>query len=529
MNRIRLDSLTGKVQAARERLSSPRPADAPLSGWAARRGEQLYVGTFDVIGNFPGFEGSAGLIVNAQIDVTSRYLLVDEGEPHGFALGISEMVDASADPDPETFGDVLIRFRDDRAQVLFRLRPSRSRLPIKAKSRPEELVAALSDGGVEQADLARDVASTLRLSWDSLQSLETEAVVWRGQATAPLRPGLECAPASVWVTPNALLWGSPKGKGVNRLPINTVSRFATFVLNDDPGSPTVYVRTRVISDIRLDLPFIFNLGPPREGITARGSFLALFRPEAIVEGGISPRSQPWLVPPAEPDGEGAEAADEVDSSAESESVEAEEAGEENDAKVEVEAEPEFETWANVQKPSRYPYVPPGDGAAHASRRLDGDLGALDRFDSSGTRLADAISSWPSATSEIEEVVEEVPTATQPDALPKYVSAARRTIDEVNDAIDRRLAGNAAPLLRATPPSADDQARALSELIELTGNDYYSLEQSKAVKARATRIGEAAVRLRSLIELCNAGHMTIQEVTQKRDAIVANLPAEAEGI
>jgi hypothetical protein len=142
---------------------------------------------------------------------------------------------------------------------------------------------------------------------------------------------------------------------------------------------------------------------------------------------------------------------------------------------------------------------------------------------------DAISSWPSATSEIEEVVEEIPTASQPDALPKYVAAAKRTIDEVNDAIDRRLAGNAAPLLRATPPSADDQARALAELIELTGNDYYSLEQSKAVKARVTRIGEAAVRLRSLIELCNAGHMTIQEVTQKRDAIVANLPAEAEGI
>jgi hypothetical protein len=251
----------------------------------------------------------------------------------------------------------------------------------------------------------------------------------------------------------------------------------------------------------------------------------LFRAEAVVEGEVSHRFQPWLIPAADPDADGM--CDAVDLSEPAADEQVTGSDEEDEAGSGPEAEPEFATWANVSKPSMFPYVPPLDGAA---RRLDGHGAAAgDRFDSSGTRLVDAISSWPSATSEADEAVEEVPTATQPDELVKYVASARRTINEVNDAIDRRKAGNAAPLLRATPPSDNDKARALSELIELTGNDYYSHEQARAVKARVTRVGEAAVRLRSMIELCNAGHMTIQEVSQKRDAIVANLPAEAEDI
>ena len=58
-------------------------------------------------------------------------------------------------------------------------------------------------------------------------------------------------------------------------------------------SPTVYVRSRVISDVRLDLPFIFNMGAVRENMTARGEFLALFRPDSVIEGSVSPRPQPW--------------------------------------------------------------------------------------------------------------------------------------------------------------------------------------------------------------------------------------------
>ena len=526
MNRARLDALANRVQSTGRRLRAKDGTTDPGSDWAVRRGEQRYSGTFDVIGNFPGFEDCAGLIVNAEISVTTRYLIVDDGEPHGFALGIGWLVEVSADGDPETFGDILIRYRHDDADVLFRLRPGRVRLPLRARNRPEDLVAALSDVGAEAADLARDVSNALRLNWDSIQSLESESVVWRGEATAPLRPGLESAPATVWVTPTALVWGSPRGSGVNRLPLSTVTRLSSMSLNDDTATPTVYVRTRVISDIRLDLPFIFNLGAIRECIAGRAEFLGLFRPESVLEGVVSERPQPWLdepishstEPASDEEGEGdAETPDEPD-------------GDEN-AETGIDG-PEFESWANVVRPAASPYVPPADGGGLlAHRRIDRDYLDTDEpeFDSSGTRLVDAISSWPGTLAAPAEPTElAAPAVTQPDVILRYLADAHRTINEVNEAIDRRVAGHAAPLLRATPPSSEDQARALVELIELSGSDYYSAEQARSVKARITRFGEAAIRLRSLIELCNAGHLTIAEVGAKRDTIIANLPAESDG-
>jgi hypothetical protein len=526
MNRVRIESLANRVQSAGRRLRAKDGGGEPASDWAGRRGEQRYSGTFDVIGNFPGFEDCAGLIVNAEIAVTTRYLIVDEGEPHGFALGIGWLVEVSADGDPETFGDILVRYRHDDADILFRLRPGRARLPLRTRNRPEDLVAALSDVGAEAADLARDVSNALRLNWDSVQSLESESVVWRGEATAPLRPGLESAPATVWVTPTALVWGSVRGSGVNRLPLSTVTRLSSMSLNDDAGSPTVYVRTRVISDIRLDLPFIFNLGAIRDGIAGRAEFLGLFRPESVLEGVVSDRPQPWLdEPPATTPEPAGDDETEVDSEQSDEST----ASEDDGIAPEV---PVFETWANVARPDASPYVPPADGAGLlAHRRIDREFLDADEpeFDSSGTRLVDAISSWPGSLPAPSESTEtETPLVTQPDVIIRYMADAHRAINEVNEAIDRRIAGNAAPLLRATPPSSEDQARALVELIELTGSDYYSVEQARSVKARITRYGEAAVRLRSLIELCNAGHLTIAEVGAKRDSIVANLPAAEDG-
>jgi hypothetical protein len=516
INRIRLNGLSERVQATRNRVARPRSADSPSTEWALRRGDQLFAGTFDAIGNFPGFEHVAGLIVNAEVVVTSRFLLVDEGVPHGFALGIGWLVDVSPDPDPDTFGDVLVRYRSDDANVLFRLRPARSRLFLRNRSRPEELLAALSDAGAEQGELARDLASVLRLSWDSVQSLDSESVIWRGEATAPLRPGLECAPAAVWVTPTALVWGSVKGKGVNRLPINTVNRLASFTLTDEQSAPTVYVRTRVISDVRLDLPFIFNLAPLRESVARRGEFLALFRSESVIEGVGSARPQPWL--------------DEPSVAAQNQETEEDEGAayvpEDDTSAASSEAEPEFESWANVTKPTQFPYVPPGDRtAAGYGRRIDAGRDQDEPgFDSSGTRLVEAISSWPGEVNRLPEPEStDEPPPTQPDAILRYLADAERTINEVNEAIDRRLAGQPALSLRATPPSSDDQAKALAELLELTGSDYYSFEQARSVKSRITRLGEISVRLRSLIELCNAGHLTAQEVGHKRDTLVASIP------
>lgn len=526
MNRLRLDALTNRVHEASKRLRNAHEADAFTAEWALRRGEQLYSGTFDVIGNFPGYEEFAGLIVNAEVTVTSRFLIIDEGAPHGFALGMGWLVDVSADGDPETFGDVLIRYRSDDANVLFRIRPGRGRLALRSRGKPELLVSALSDAGADVADFARDAAETLRLSWDSLQGFESEAVVWSGEATAPLRPGLECIPARIWVTPTALVWGSPRGSGVNRLPMTTISRLSAVTLLDEAGSPAVYVRSRVLADVRLDLPFIFNLGELRDRITERAAFLALFRPDAVLEGSISPRPQPWqevllTVDETEP----AEITASDDEGMATPDPDADE------APPPADDESQFETWANVTRPSTFPYVAPADGAdGGPARRIDASDDGLvgSAFDPSGTRLVDAISAWPGGATHPPETTDaDAPVLTRPEAIPTYLAAANKTITEVAEAIDRRMAGNAAPVLRATPPSSADQARALAELIELTSSDYYSPEQARAMKARITRIGEAAVRLRSLIEVCNAGHLTIGEVGARRDTIVANLPAATD--
>ena len=58
-----------------------------------------------------------------------------------------------------------------------------------------------------------------------------------------------------------------------------------------------------------------------------------------------------------------------------------------------------------------------------------------------------------------------------------------------------------------------------ELIELAATDYYTPAGVTRIKAQISQLGEAAVRLRSLIELCNAGHITIAEAATKRARIM----------
>src|SRR6188472_845078 len=102
MNRSRLQGLTGRIRTGQS------PASGPASGWQKRRGETEYRGQFDVIGNFPGYVNWAALIVGARIEVTSRYLLIDEFADHGFGISLNEIIEYSVDRDERSFGDVII-------------------------------------------------------------------------------------------------------------------------------------------------------------------------------------------------------------------------------------------------------------------------------------------------------------------------------------------------------------------------------------------------------------------------------------
>ena len=80
--------------------------------------------------------------------------------------------------------------------------------------------------------------------------------------------------------------------------------------------------------------------------------------------------------------------------------------------------PTFETWANVTKPAAFPYVAPAEG--HTTIRLLGDHD--DEFDSAGTRLVDAISSWPGAAPlPAEPEAQAAPVITEPDRIPAYLA------------------------------------------------------------------------------------------------------------
>jgi hypothetical protein len=306
------------------------------------------------------------------------------------------------------------------------------------------------------------------------------------------------------------------------VPLSAIERLGPVSLNDADHSPAIYIRTSPIGGTSLDMPFIFNLtGASRE------SFLAIFRGDAVQDVDMEPGRQPWIpsdVPDSFiPDVVEHEAVSPVATPHEPETP----ISDVDSSEVEEPAEDDFhqfETWIDTRRPTTFMTGFGDERLGH--RRIDDDIEAMPySTDMSGTRLADALTAWPGLVQPVEEASPAPPTITEPRMLLTYLAKARRSIEEVNEAVDRRIAGHAAPLLRAMPPSSDEQSKALAELIELAGTDYYSVEQARSVKTQITRLGEASVRLRSLLELCNAGHMTISEVGLKRDAIMSGLPIE----
>lgn len=507
MNRLgRLQSLSDKVK---NRAGSPAHPPTYDNGWLARRGDVRAAVDCDVIGNFPGFHQSAALIVSAKTVVTPGYLVVDEGEAHGFALPISAISDVSLDEAPHAGPDLIVRYRQASDSGWFRLRESRGRLRRKGTRGIEAIRAALRASGVSFGETAASFNAFLLMPWDAAASIESDKVIWSGRATAPIRATLECAPTEVWVTSNAVIWGGIKGEGVNRLPLTAIRSLAPIALADSGAAPSIFVSTFGPENIPVSLPFIFDTGSNR--LATRDELVQLFSPNLVAEIEATPPSQPWNDPEADDDMDEGDTVPDEDGagSAGHESDGAEDA-------ADVTLVDRWETWAAARPPARY-----GFEASGAPGRVIGGAQEPRPFDSSGIRLTEALSVWP--TEPAPEPEPEEPGPVEPAAIPAYLAAARHAIAEVNDVIDRRLVGKSAPSPRATPPSTESQAAALAELVELIGAGYYNAEASRAVKVQITRFGEAAIRIRSLLELCNAGHMTIKDAAAKRDSIVATLP------
>jgi len=139
----------------------------------------------------------------------------------------------------------------------------------------------------------------------------------------------------------------------------------------------------------------------------------------------------------------------------------------------------------------------------------------------GAEPTRAYAAWPGVDVAIDEqpVAPDPPEAT---AGPAYEKAARTTIEAVLFVISRRVEGHSAPPLTTVPPSSVEQAAALSELVELTAAGVITPEEARGQKARLIAVGEASVRLRTLLELSGAGHLSLTELLKKRDTILRGI-------
>jgi hypothetical protein len=104
----------------------------------------------------------------------------------------------------------------------------------------------------------------------------------------------------------------------------------------------------------------------------------------------------------------------------------------------------------------------------------------------------------------------------------FESAALAVLAEALDAIRDRAAGRVPAPLVESPPSAAEQAQALAALIDLTRAGRLSPEALHARKVRLLALGEAAIRLRTLLELRDAGHLSDADLARKRTAITTRL-------
>jgi hypothetical protein len=508
MNRSRLQSIGSKLRG------SATPASPAATGWAKHRGASQYHGQYDVIGNFPGYANWAALIVNARVEVTSHYLLVDELAAHGFGIPLNHIIEYSVDRDEASFGDIVIHYRPEHRSFIFRLRPSRGRIPVPTRTNPTVLAAALADNGLAASEFAQTLSNALSIAWDNSITLEDEDAVWTESLTAPLRPGLECAPCKAWLTKTSMIWGSPKGAELNRLPAGAITGVSRTLLPDARETPIAWVHTNLISGIDLAVPLIFNQSNGAQARIDRDRFVSLFHPDLLIDTEPSPLA-PWdeVLPEVE--------------EAESEETDERIEGVPDQTLADDElipgtgdqpAEPDFTAWDSAMRPSTLGTT----GTGVTLRQILDEEPGLYGIDPGSMRLVEALAAWPSIEPDVPEPVESPAPLTEPDVLLAYLAKSRQAIAEVNENIDRRVSGNAALTMRSMPPSSSDQAAALLELIELGANGYYSAEQVARIKAEVAGLGEAAVRLRSLIELCNAGHMTISDAAAKRDRIMGGI-------
>jgi hypothetical protein len=274
-------------------------SDSPVNqaqSWLDQRGVVLFEALADVMGGFPGYADQGGELPGVTVRVTERFLLVDEGKPHGFGIPVQWLDGALFVNDPEREDpDLRLMYGDGAKPRIFTIRFRPNRLAVRGGKRAERAQDALVAAGLtDSIALAPPDAPDFSLSWDQTHEFDDESVIWSGHAAAPVRIGEELAPSEVWLSTNSLIWGSSDGEGLNRLPVSSLSDFNANRMKDRLGTPAVHLGVTGERFGRYEVSFVFNQHEtPDLNIRDRGGFLVGLRSRAIPEGATAPLWQPW--------------------------------------------------------------------------------------------------------------------------------------------------------------------------------------------------------------------------------------------
>jgi hypothetical protein len=108
------------------------------------------------------------------------------------------------------------------------------------------------------------------------------------------------------------------------------------------------------------------------------------------------------------------------------------------------------------------------------------------------------------------------------AINQYEATSLAVLGEVLKAIADRGEGQPISSLTEPLPTPSLQASALAALIELTATGTIDMAEARWRKSRLIGLGESGARLRSLLELRDAGHISDEILAQKKSAITAQL-------
>ncbi|MEA2593925.1 MAG: hypothetical protein QOF01_394 [Thermomicrobiales bacterium] len=108
----------------------------------------------------------------------------------------------------------------------------------------------------------------------------------------------------------------------------------------------------------------------------------------------------------------------------------------------------------------------------------------------------------------------------------YESAAVGALADIIAAIRDRVTGKTTPLTTTLPTSAD-QSAALAELTGLNRKETVTPEELFARSARILALGDACIRLHTLLELRDAGHLSDADLARLQQTITAQLAGVME--